>query len=273
MNKNLSFYISGGILLFAMVCMALAIASSKAKRAAEAEAYELREQVARMKPYVPDMDADRMPLPEATAIDTDDVDELKAMVAKKDAEVQQLLIQLAASQSNTNRPTRQRESFEDRISRMKEEDPEGYAEMVKQRGEHQQQMRYALAERTATFMDLDTSSMTEEELANHQQLVDKMARVWELTAQMQDPEAAPDREVMREMFTEMHDVRPMLDMERDVMFKQLGTDLGYESDDAEAFAAHINDILEATDIRMPSGRGGGGRGGGGGGGQGGGGGR
>lgn len=264
MNKNLSFYLAGGALLLALVCIAMAMGSSKAKHAAEAEAYELREQIARMKAYVPDMDAELLPQTTPAEINTDDVDELKAMLANKNAEVQKLLTQLAASQSNSNTnrpPRRERQSWEERITKMKEEEPERYAEMVKRREEMQQQMRYGLAERTATFMDLDTSNMNEEELANHQQLVDKMARVWELTAQMQDPESPPDREVMREMFNEMRNVRPMLDMERDVMLKQLGTDLGYESEDAEAFATHINDILDATSIRMPSGRGGGGRGG------------
>ena len=130
--------------------------------------------------------------------------------------------------------------------------------------ERQQEISYNLAERTATFMDLDTSRMTEEELANHELLVERMARVWELTNQFEDPEAAPNREVMRELYSEIREVRPLMDQARTVMFKQLGIDVGYKGEDAQDFATHVEDIIDSTTLRMPGGggRGGGGRGGG-----------
>jgi hypothetical protein len=157
----------------------------------------------------------------------------------------------AQAGSDTNRPPRQRESFEERMARMKEEDPEGYEEMIAQRLERRERMRYGLAERTASFMDLDTSRMTETELANHEQLVEKMARVWELTDQFPDPDEPPDREIMREMFGIMREVQPMLDQERNVMFKQLGSDLGYEGGEAEEFAAYVEEIIDITSMRSP----------------------
>ncbi|VGO12293.1 hypothetical protein PDESU_00844 [Pontiella desulfatans] len=278
MNKNLPSYIAGASLVVAVACIAATVSTLGKASKAENDAMELRAQIARMKAIVPDMDIDAAM--GGAPLATNDVAELLSLLAKKDAEVENLLIELARNQmpkeeqeQENERP--KRESFEERMAKMKAEDPEGYAKMIKEREERQQSMRYNLAERTATFMDLDTSTMTEEERANHDLLVSKMANVWALTEQFQDPEAAPDRDAMRELFTQMRDVRPLMDQERTVMFKQLGTDLGYEGEDAQAFAAHVEDIISATSLQVPGGRGGsgGGRGGnrGGGGGDGGGG--
>ena len=160
----------------------------------------------------------------------------------------------ATTPEATERP--QRESFEDRMARMKEEDPEGYAERIKRREEFQEKMKYNLAERTATFMDLDTSSMNEKELAAHEQLVGRMGTIWDLMEQMQNPEEM-NREAMGELFREAREVRPLMEQERATMFRLLGEDLGYTGQDSKDFASHIDRIISSTSLRMP----GGGRGG------------
>jgi len=259
MNPKTSYILIGAFALVTVICLASAFSLSTKNKKAETEIRALQEQIVRMEAFTPDAD----PEPQIVYLsETGDTNEL-TVLKNKLAEQEELLV---AYQSGTNRPPRApRESFEERIAKMKVEDPEGYAEMVARREERQTAMRYGLAERTATFLDLDTSLMTEEERANHELLVAKMARVWELTDAFQDPEAAPDREAMRELFTEMRDVRPLLRTERTVMFRQLGTDLGYEGEDAENLATHIENIIDATNIQMPRGggpRGGGQRGGG-----------
>lgn len=154
---------------------------------------------------------------------------------------------------------RQRESFEDRMARMKEEDPEGYAERIKRREEFQERMKYNLAERTATFMDLDTSRMNETELAAHEQLVSRMGTIWELMEQVQNPEEI-NREAMGELFREAREVRPLMEQERATMFRLLGEDLGYTGEDSKEFANHIDSIISATSLQMPRGGGRGDRG-------------
>jgi len=163
-----------------------------------------------------------------------------------------------SGQRENDRPPR--ESFEERMARMRAEDPDGYAEMVRARQERQQAMRYNLAERTATFLDLDTRDMSDEERANHNLLVDKMSRIWELTERFQDPEQPPDREAMGELFRAINEARPLMAMERTVLFRQLGQELGYESGDARAFARQVEEIIAATTLQMPGGGGGGPRG-------------
>lgn len=264
MNKNTSLIIVSASVLIALVSLVSATSISSKNKAAKAEILDLQEQIVRMEASIPDASPEPEIVYMTSTGDTNEVTALKTQLAEKDALLENM-------QSRTNRPPRQRESWEDRIAKMKEEDPEGYAEMVQKRQERQEEMRYNLAERTATFMDLDTSQMTPDELANHELLVTKMARVWELTDAFQDPEASPDRETMREMFTTINEARPLMDQEREVMFKQLASDIGYTGDDSAAFSEHIEQIIEATTIQMPrgggrTGGGGGNRGGGGGGG-------
>lgn len=260
MNKTYPSWITISAVSLAAVSLVSAMTIGIQRKAAEKEADELRDQISRMEAYLPDPDA---PIPETASfetIDTNDVPALVALLAEKDAEI----VALRNPEEEIEEEKPERESWEDRMARMKEEEPEEYAEMIAKREERQQKMRYSLAERTATFMDLDTSLMTEEERANHEILIEKMANVWTLTEQFQDPEAAPDREAMRELFTELNEARPLMRDTRTVMFKQLGSELGYEGQDAEDFAAHVEDIIGATTIQVPGrgGRGGGGRGGG-----------
>ncbi|WP_372806602.1 hypothetical protein [Pontiella sp.] len=253
MNKKLPVSITGAALVVALACIVSAVASQAKARKSAKELHALRAQIARMKAFVPGVGTPiytpgEPPATNAVAL----VEHSTAPRGPRDDE--------AADPQQRSRPSR--ESFEDRMANMKAEDPEGYAEMIRRREEAQQMMRYGLAERTATFLDLDTSGMTEQERANHERLVTKMANIWELSAKFQDPEAAPDREAMRELFIEMREVRPLLDLERTAMFKQLGFELGYEGEDADVFAAHAEEIISATSLQMPDGRGGqgGGRG-------------
>lgn len=267
MNKNLPTTLAAIAAIVALASVVSAVRSSSLRKASEAEVTSLREQIARMEADNPVPDEAPLAVYQGSPGSTNEVAQLRAMLAERNAELAMLkarpeLTEEERQQQREERRQQQRESFEQRMAQFKEEDPEGYAEMVAQRQERQQTMRYNLAERTATFMDLDTSRMTAAELANHEKLVEKMANVWQLTEQFNDPEQPPDRETMRELFNDMREVRPLMEQERTVMFKQLGTVLGYEGEEAEAFAAHVEDIISATTLQMPrgGGRGGPGRG-------------
>ncbi len=252
MNKKPIVVIGVVSAVIVLVSIASAVRNSSGRKAAEAEVASLQAQIARMQAYLPDEDAITELISRG---ETNEVAVLKALLAEKN---EQLAVLTTPDETEMEEQRPERESWEDRMARMKAEEPEEYAEMIQRRQERQQEMRYNLAQRTATFMDLDTSLMNEEERANHEMLVEKMANVWALTEQFQDPEAAPDREAMRELFTEMNEARPLLRQERVIMFKQLGSELGYQGEDANLFADHIEEIISATTLRSPRG---GGRGG------------
>ena len=256
MKLNAPVVITAVSVILALTSLSFGVSASKQRKLAEAEIEALRKKIEKLPTRTP-----RRPPAQQAKIAQEDQANTNELVALQDSTA-------APTEQRTERP--QRESREDRMARMKAEDPEGYAEMIKRREEFQEKMKYNLAERTATFMDLDTANMTEEERTNHELLVEKMASIWEMTDQFNDPEQPPDRDAMRELFAITREVRPLMEQERTIMFKQLGTDLGYEGGDAQDFATHVEDIISATSLQsiMPHGGGrggssGGGRGGGG----------
>lgn len=252
MNKKIPYVLAGTAFLIALVSIGSAISISSGKKAAEAEILALQARIAQLQTAAPDI----IPEPEIVYVTesggTNEITALKRQLAEKEAQIREL-------QSITDRPVQRatdvRQSFGDRMAQMRVEDPEAYAELMQRREERQQEMSYNIDDRTATFMDLDTSKMTNAELANHELLIAKMAQLWEINEQFQNPEAERDREAMWEMMAIARDVQPLLEAERSVMFKQFGADLGYEGKDAEVFAAQIEAILETTGMPLIGGRG------------------
>jgi hypothetical protein len=252
MNKNIPYIIAGTAILVALVSIGSAISMSSRNKAAKAEILDLQTQLANMQTATPDA----KPEPEIIYLnnsgDTNEISTLKMQLAEKEAQIREL-------QTDTDRPSQRnradRQSLQESMEQMMEEDPEGYAERAQTQSERQEEMRYNLEERAASFMDIDTSMMTEEELANHELLVAKMEEISEITEQFQDPEAAPDSEALREMMALAREAQPLMAVERTVMFKQLGTDLGYTGEDAEVFATNIEFIIDATSMQLAGVRG------------------
>lgn len=246
MNRNATIATIALSVLVSIGGVSFAVKATTQKKTIENENNALRRQLAELQnqPIAPE-------IKEIAGVSTNGTNAIVALkVPASDAPE-------VAAPEPTERP--QRESFEDRMARMKEEDPEGYAERIKRREEFQQKMKYNLAERTATFMDLDTSSMNEKELAAHEQLVGRMGTIWELMEQMGNPEEM-NREAMGELFREAREVRPLMEQERATMFRLLGEDLGYTGQDSKDFASHIDSIISSTSLQMPGGgRGGRGR--------------
>ena len=222
--------------------IAFGLAATQQKKATETEINELRMQIARMQAPLPDA-APTIPVTpyQKISADTNALAQLAAEVARLDAE-------LAAAKES--KPA-QFEGWKERMERIKEEDPEAYAEIVKHRQERQQALRYDLAERTSNFMELDTGFMTATERENHDLLLEKMADVWSLTEQFENAEQPPNRETMRELFETINEARPLMDAERSTMFRQLANDLGYESEEAQDFSGYLEEIITATTLQGP----------------------
>ena len=248
MKKQIPVLIAALSLAVAIGGISFGVSASHRKKAAEEEANRLRMQIARMQAFVPEPDATETLRAASTGTNA---------LAESEAELAALRAELAAAKKNQPPP---RESWTDRMARMKEEDPEGYAEMVKNRTERRDAMRYDLAKRTASFMDLDTGFMTDAERENHELLIEKMGDVWALTEQFQDPEQPPNRETMRELFGVINEARPLMDAERSTMFRQLANDLGYAGEEAQAFSGYVEEIISATTLQPPRRGSGGGRG-------------
>ena len=163
-------------------------------------------------------------------------------------------------------------SWEDRMERMRTEDPDRYAEMQQRREGFRQSMEQRARDR-ADFLDaIDVAGMTREQRANHDKLVEITARAEELRALMMDGgrRRGEDGDALRqEMGETMSALGQLYESERQYLFEATAKAAGYTGSDVQAFSDHLQSIIENTTMTpgFGGGRGGpggfGGRGGGG----------
>lgn len=187
---------------------------------------------------------------------SDEVTVLRARLQEKD----DLIARLSAQ---TNRPDRNRgprspEDMQARMEELKKTDPKRYEEMMARRNEFQQNMQNAFSQRAATLLDRDTSKMSQEELAQYQNMLNLMNTTWKLSEQMTSSDLSSEerRELWQTMRETTDELRPLLDNERNQRFTELALSSGYSESEAATFTQYINDTISATSL--PGGRGGGG---------------
>lgn len=231
--------------------IAFGVKASHQKNALQKEAQALREQLRERESAAsrnPEDKKRQTALQEpAAGNETNRISSLQEQLAAKDAELESARAELARTQDQ-----QRHESFQERMARMKAEDPERYADMIRSRTEHKEKMRYSQATRLATLMDVDTGSMNSDELANHDRLLEKLTGLWNLTDQF-DPSAPPDRETMNQLFSAVREIGDMMQLERNVMLRQLGNEVGLSGSEAEDFASYAESIFSATTMRPPRG--------------------
>jgi hypothetical protein len=173
--------------------------------------------------------------------------------------------------SREEQDARRRQSWDERMERMKTEDPERYAEMQQRREEFRQRMEQRTRDR-ADFLDaVDKTGMTSDQRANHEKLLETVARVNELTAQMMQSGGrgrGEEGEALRqEMGESMMALGQLYDSERQYLLETTAKAAGYSGGDVSAFTEHIQSIIENTTMMPGMGGQRGGRGGGPGGGR------
>jgi hypothetical protein len=194
------------------------------------------------------------------------VGELENTLALRDAEREQQVERQV--QPGTDSEARgRRQSWEERMERMKAESPERYAEMQQRREEFRQQMEQRARDR-ADFLDaVDVAGMRPEQRSNHEKLLETVARIDELRAQMMQPEnaAGEDRDALRqEMGETMAALGQLYSAERQYLLEATAKAAGCSGNDVSAFTEHIQTIIENTTMMPGMGRSRGGGGGGGG---------
>lgn len=152
------------------------------------------------------------------------------------------------------RGERGRQSWEERMQRMQEEEPERYAEMQKRRTEFRQQAEQRIRDRIDFLDAVDISNMTPEQRANHQKLLDTVARATELGAQMMQSgfgRGEEQRELRQELGETMGSLNELYAGERQYLLEATAKAAGYSGDDVAAFSQHIQAIFDNT--TMPGG--------------------
>ena len=203
------------------------------------------------------------PTPAPVVVANDDTSLLKEHVRQLQVELAEKDAQVAALRQATNRPSFRSQDRRDRgfsMETLKETDPKAYEEMEKRRQEMQQAVQTAFARKSEYLNKQDTSTMAEDEKAQHDQMVQLLDETSKLTAMVQTT-LPPDerREAMRAIRDNLTALEPLLTAQRNRDFYKLGLTAGYKEDQAADFVNYLNDVIETTTTRnlFPGFRGGG----------------
>ncbi|MDD4101999.1 MAG: hypothetical protein PHU80_05135 [Kiritimatiellae bacterium] len=151
-----------------------------------------------------------------------------------------------------------REGFAERMERMRQENPEAYAEMQRRRDEFRQQMEQFARDRNDFLTAVDVKNMNEAQRENHEKLMETVAHVNSLMGEMETAEGERRRELWREMSEAGMALDTLYAEERRYLLEETARSIGYQGNDASAFADHMQTIIENTSLMPNFGRGRGG---------------
>jgi exonuclease VII large subunit len=174
---------------------------------------------------------------------------LQQQLDEKTAEVEELKHKLALREQTTRRRP-QGGSFEERMQKLKESDPERYEKMRQRMQAVSKGIATSIDGKGDFFVNLDVETMSAEQQATHVALLEKLNATRELLSLInENPDDEAVGELRQELHQEMRTLRPLLDQERRVVLEQFGTQLGYEPAQAKEFADYIDYVNEATSYR------------------------
>jgi hypothetical protein len=195
------------------------------------------------------------PAPVFTASDVEEattlrerVQQLESALTRQDALVASLQSAAAAPPAATNRPWRGREDW---LNTLRAEEPERYQEILRRREEARRRVQNEFARKAAYLLGQDVSSRSRAEKEEHAKLLELLDETWRLSAQLQASTRPREerRAIFRALRENMEELAPRLEAEREREFHAAGRQLGYNEQDAAAFAAYLNEIIELTSMR------------------------
>ena len=178
--------------------------------------------------------------------------ELEALLAERDAQLRDLESALAAqmtaaASAGTNTTQRGRT----RTDPARTMDPQQAAERAQWRDDFRRQITDAYAQWMEKLKSWDTSAMSEEDRNAYSLMVQLLEDTWRVGEQLRNPDLARDERgaLFEKLRTNLADLRPMMETERTREFVRIGTSLGYTPEQAVAFAAQLNDVIDITSMR------------------------
>ena len=187
---------------------------------------------------------------------------LEKALAARDAELAALKQNKPTDVASSRMP--RREEFRQRMEQLKKEHPEQYAEMEKRREEFHQRMEQEKQDRADFLSSIGTQSMSEAQKANHEKLLETLAKIEALRAQREQSKAEPgepgsevDLAAHQAMGETMAELGVLYDQERTYLLEQAAYAAGYEGSDAVKFVDYIQETVQSTTMQGPGGPGGG----------------
>jgi hypothetical protein len=186
------------------------------------------------------------------------VADLEKRLAAREAELAALKKNSAGDALASRRPP-SREDFRKRMEQLKKDNPTAYAEMEKRHQDFQQRMAQERQDRDDFLSAVNTQSMSEDQKANHEKLLETLAKIEALRAQQEQSGTGPGgedeatRQTMRQTMTELS---ALYEVERQYLLEQAAYAAGYDGDDASKFVDYIQQTIQSTTLHRGPGGGG-----------------
>ena len=145
-----------------------------------------------------------------------------------------------------NRPPNPREWLEN----LKRTDPARYTQMTNRFAQWRQRRAVEARSKIDFLSSIDTSRMSAAARKTHGRLQELIAQREEIEARLHQSEQISDEQrdaLMKEMRQTNDDIRRLNGEERDNLLAEVSRNLGFEGDEANDFAATIQEVIEATD--------------------------
>lgn len=192
---------------------------------------------------------------------TNGVTALEQLLDQRDAEIATMKQQVArtgrepaAAGRNDRRSDNNRGDMQERMERLREENPEAYQRMQTMREEMRKRREETTAKRDDYLKNLDLNALPEKQREVIQDFRTLMAANQELMASMETGEM--NRDAMREMMENSRAINDISTAVRDILLGQLGQKLGT---DGNSLANGVKDIMDITASGFGGNFGGGGR--------------
>ena len=148
-----------------------------------------------------------------------------------------------------DRGERPRPAWSNRLEELRTSDPELYEDIQRRREDSRRRTQEAFARKAAYLLDRDTGRLNEEEKARHELMVSLLAETWKLSEQMRGLPPEERRPLSQNLRDKVRLLEPLLLEERRRTFAELGRQLGYTGSEADAFADHLNEMVDLTTLR------------------------
>lgn len=174
-----------------------------------------------------------------------EVQELRKLLAARNAELDKIN---SAREAAEKAREERRASWAKQREELRKADPEAYAEREKRREDFRKQMAAHVSDKTQFLKELDVSRMTEDELASHTALIQRIESTWSIIEAMQKGER-PTREMRSQLHDNYRSLNALYETERDYVLREVGAGLGYNNEEAVEFSAYMKEIIELTEPR------------------------
>lgn len=177
-----------------------------------------------------------------------EIQELQLQLTERDLRITELAEQVKNFEEEREARGRRRRRRQEEMAKLKEEDPERYKEIEKQRAEFRERLKTNAGDQYAFLEAVDVSKWPVEWQENHAKLLETVAIINEVINKAAEG-GSDERNTRRQMFTQLRESREMFTAEQDMLLYDTARQMGFDEDGSWEFVDYIQTIHNVTSPR------------------------